>query len=171
MVILTQVGLALYLLMAILGWVSWDLPLFRWFSRRLDSAIVLRMLALVIESGKPLSVPLQALAATFPRWSIRQRLARVAQDVQGGQPWSQSLRSRGFIRGRDLAVLESAGRAGNLAWALRETADSRERRLGIRLQAWAQVLFPACVLFAALPIAVITMAFMLPLVEMMKAMS
>jgi len=169
--ILLQLGLAGYLLMAVLGWVTWDLPFLRWFSRRLDSALVLRMLALVIESGKPLSQPLQALAAQFPRWSMRQRLMRVAQDVQGGQPWSQSLRRRGLIRGRDQAVLESAGRAGNLAWALRETADSSERRLGFRLQAWAQVLFPACVLFAALPIAVITLAFMIPLVDMMKAMS
>jgi type IV pilus assembly protein PilC len=166
---MAQGAIVLYLLLLLLGWIPWHPPLVRRLSWRLDSATILRMLALSVEAGQPLSAPLASLARWYPRRLIRKKLVRVERDVSEGQVWCESLFRRGLLDRVDLAVLESAGRAGNLTWALREMADGCERRLGYRMQAWAQILFPMAVLLVAVPIGLTAVAFFLPIVEILKA--
>jgi type II secretory pathway component PulF len=160
-----------YLPFAVVGQAGRGVPLAdRLFLRR-HAALALRVLARFVERGRPLGEGLGALAETYPSRSIRRRLRRAADDLEGGAHWCTSLHARGLIRDADAAVLESAQRAGNLPWALRETAESSERRLRYRLQAWIQVLFPVAVIALGCLVFLIVVAYFQPLVTLIEALT
>jgi type II secretory pathway component PulF len=102
---------------------------------------------------------------------VRYRLQAIVQDLNNGVSWQQSLRQRRLVSAADLAVLSAAKRAGNLPWALDETADSFERRANFRLQALAQVVMPLLLLPMALLAAVMIVAYFLPLTNLIWSLS
>jgi len=61
-------------------------------------------------------------------------LRKVLREVEAGADPLVRLAARGLLGRADLAVLQAAQRLGNLAWALREMADSNRRRLVQRLE-------------------------------------
>jgi protein transport protein HofC len=85
-------------------------------------------------------------------------------EVRHGADWGESLQRHGLIRAADAGVLASAKAVGNLGWALRELAETGERRLALRLQAWVQTLFPLVVILLGLVVLVLAAAFFSPLV-------
>ena len=87
--------------------------------------------------------------------------------TEHGCAWHESLYRHGLIRKSDLAVLQSAERAGNLSWALRELADSNRRRLAYRLNAALQLLFPPAVLCFGAAVLFIVVAMFLPLIDIL----
>ena len=115
------------------------LPWFDRIGRRKHTALILRGLAAAVDSGRPLPSALDRLAACYPRTSIRKRLRWAAERATRGDPWCRALREAGLISGADAALLGAAERVGNLAWAMREAADSGERRIIYRLVALGQI--------------------------------
>lgn len=140
-------------------------------SRRRHSALILRSLALAVDAGRPLAPTLATLAGHFPSRSIRRRLDAATRDVDEGIPWAEALYDRGLLTRAEAGVLEAAGRAGNLAWALREMASAGERRWGYRLQAWSQVAFFLALLGAGVVVLLIAVAYFLPLVHLITILS
>jgi general secretion pathway protein F len=166
-----EVIFLIYLPFAVVGQAGRGVPLAdRLFLRR-HAALILRVLARFVERGRPLGEGLGALVEIYPARWIRRRLRRVADDLDRGSHWCTSLHARGLIRDVDAAVLESAQRAGNLPWALRETAESSERRLRYRLQAWIQVLFPVAVIALGCLVFLIVVAYFQPLVTLIEALT
>jgi type II secretory pathway component PulF len=76
-----------------------------------------------------------------------------------------------LIRGAEAAVFQAAERAGNLAWALDEMANSNIRRLTYRLRAWLNVLFPLLVLVFGGCVLVIGVGILQPLFQMIASLS
>ena len=74
-------------------------------------------------------------------------------------------------RRNDAAVLASAQRVGNLDWALRELAESSDRRLGYRLQFWLQLIFPLIVLAVGALVFLLAVAYFLPLVTLITKLA
>ena len=146
-----------------------------WFLSRLliriDTAQILRALAVTMEGGLPLTAGLRALASTYPRPAIRADLQRVLDAVNRGADWCTSLGAAGLLSTIDAAVLESAQRVGNLPWAMREMAQSGERRLSYRLQAWVQVVFPLIVFCIGMFVFFIVTGFFMPLVKLISELS
>lgn len=139
------------------GWAFWLPPVMRRWLLRFDRSAILRALAHPASRRQPLEPMIEQLAASYPRRWVRQRLLRAHQRIVGGQDWIAGLRVQSLLGQADGAVLEAAQRAGNLAWALREMADSNQRRLIYRLQALLQigsVLLLLCLGACALLIAV-----------------
>jgi type II secretory pathway component PulF len=68
-------------------------------------------------------------------------------------------------------VLEAAERAGNLSWALRELAEGSERRLGYRMQALAQVLFPLIVILIGGIVFLLAVAYFSPLIRLVEELA
>jgi type II secretory pathway component PulF len=166
-----QVGLLLLTAGVTIGVLPWDLPLIdRPFLRR-HSALVLRCLARVVEGGKPLSQGMDSLARTYPAAWIRRRLRRVAEDIQHGDDWCESLARRGLVRPAEAVLLESARRVGNLPWALREAAESSERRLGYRMQLWAHWLLPLIVLAIGVMVLVVVVSYFSPLLYVVERLA
>jgi protein transport protein HofC len=160
-----------YLFVIALGGRTWA----PWFLRRLlvriDTAQILRALAVTMEGGMPLTAGLLALAKTYPRVGIRTDLQRVYEAVNGGADWCASLGSAGLLSTIDGAVLESAQRVGNLPWAMREMAQSGERRLSYRLQVLVQVAFPIIVLCIGMLVFFIASGLFMPLVKLITELS
>jgi len=155
-----------YALLRYIGWIRWELPGTRRLVRRLHTAAILDTLALATERGRPLLDSIATLANSYPHAWIRRRLQRVAYDVYAGENWCRSLFRRGLLGRADLAVLQAAGRVGNLPWAMKEMADSGRRRVAYRLHALVQLLFPAVILGMAVFVMFYMVAMFMPLVSL-----
>jgi type II secretory pathway component PulF len=149
---------------------SWNIPLVGRFFVQRHSALILRALAGVVEAGRPLTTGLEALARDYPTRWVRRRLSWVLRDLNGGADWCAALRVRGLVRPGGAAVLDAARRAGNVAWALRETAENGERRLAYRLRAWLQVLFPLAVIGMGALVFLFAIVYFTPLVRLIEGM-
>jgi type II secretory pathway component PulF len=146
-------------------------PVIGWFERRLVTASILENLALVAGRDRPMAEGVGTLAATYPSRTMRVRLGRVLRDIQSGRDWCESLAARRLIRKTELAVLQAAQRVGNLPWALKEMADSNRRRQAYRAQIWLQFLFPVAVLSLGLLVGTVVIAFFVPLIKLVQALT
>lgn len=166
-----ELAILIYLPFAFLGLVPRRLPLMSWLLRRRDDVTVLRGAAITVESGQPIGTGLRALADHYPVSRVSRNLRNASQLIEAGMPWTEALQRRGFIGHNEVAMLESAERAGNLAWALRTIAEGYERRLGFRLTALSQFLLPAIVLLMGAAVGLVTIAYFLPLVELIQRLA
>ena len=141
----SRLGLLVYGLLRYAGSIRWDLPGMAWLFRRRHVATVLDALALAAQRQRPLGEALSTLAVVLSAESIERRLWAVYDDVQAGGDDLQCLYASGLLGKTDLALLQSARRNGNLAWAAREMADSNRRRFIYRTYALLQVVFPAVI--------------------------
>jgi type II secretory pathway component PulF len=168
---LLAIGLLMHAVARYFGWSQWDPPGIARLTRRLDSARILDTLALVARQQRPLWEGIAALAQSYPKSDIRRRLSQAMGDIQAGGDWCESLRRRDLIRQPELAILQAAQRVGNLSWALHEMADSTRRRLGYRVQAIAQFLFPPIVICMGLIVMFIVVALFLPLIALIQRLA
>jgi type II secretory pathway component PulF len=150
---------------------NFSIPLLDRLLRRRHTALILRSLALVVEADKPISLGLSTLANHYPKRWVRKRLVGVESDVQHGADWIESLLNHGLIRSTEAEVLRSSAAVGNLAWALAELAETTERRLANRVQAWVQFLFPMVVLALGFLVFFFAMAYFAPLVSLITELS
>jgi type II secretory pathway component PulF len=174
LVILAAVFFALLFLYAVLRYLGvplFDPPGVERMLRRQHTAAILDNLAMAIECNRPLPDVMRTLSECYPKNSIRTRLRDVLYDLAHGGQWGESLHHRGLIRQSDLAVLQSAERAGNLSWALRELADSNRRRLAQWLNVVMQLLFPPVVLCFGAVVCFVVVAMFMPVIQVITSMS
>lgn len=166
--VLLLAAAAFHFAMRYFGLSTWDPPLIAGIARRLDVAAVLRLLAVVAATERPLEPALAAFARTFPNDSLRRRLRRVRDDVSHGADCWESFRIHGLLKAREAAMLKTAERVGNLPWMLGETSASIERRFAYRLQIASQFAMPAVVLtFGGLVFTVVVGLF-LPIIALVE---
>ncbi len=113
------------------------------FGLWINRAPVLRALALAVESNCPIAEAIDRLAESYPNRSIARRLHATAASVASGGDWIQALLKYSLIGKSAAAVMQTAQRVGNLPWALRQVAESSERRLHYRLEASVKYRFAA----------------------------
>ena len=77
----------------------------------------------------------------------------------------------GLLRHTEAGLFRAAERAGNLAWALEEMADSSVRRAAYRLSAWLNVLFPAVVIVFGGCVFFIALGILMPLFALIPRLS
>jgi len=68
-------------------------------------------------------------------------------------------------------LLESARRVGNLPWALREAAETSERRLAYRYQVLAQWLLPLLLLAIAAVVFFVAVSYFSPLIMLTQRLT
>jgi protein transport protein HofC len=123
-------------IIALAGWENLNFPLLmRWFPRR-DAPEILRTIAAVVDSGRPLSESLAKLARRHPREDLKARLDRIAAELDSGEFSWQILCLEGFLKRDEAAALDAAAANDHLSWALRTLADGLDARQRIRT-AWA----------------------------------
>ena len=171
LLLVVQLALVIALPFAFAGWLWITVPVLDRFFVRRHSGLILRSIAVAIDSEKPLPLAFLTLATHYPARWVRDRLADVLSDVRRGVDWIEALQEHGLLRRVDAAVLESARRSGNLAWALRETADTGERRLAYRMHALLQLVFPVLILGVGLFVLTVAVAFFSPLVVLIQRLS
>ena len=159
-------GLLVYFVLRYIGTIDGDPPGMGWLVRRRHIASVLDALALAAERQRPLGEAMAIMAFLYPQRSIARRLGAACDDMQAGRDPLRSLLHHGLLGQTDLALLQSARRNGNLAWAARELADSNRRRFIYRIQGLLQVIFPLVIVIYGLLIAAVAAAVFLPLAEL-----
>jgi type II secretory pathway component PulF len=166
-----EYGLLLLALVSATGVLPWNLPLVANIFFRRHSAILLRCLAHVVEGNRPMTEAIRNLARTYPAEPIRNRLLWVLRDIEAGEDWCRALAGRGLIRPSEESLLEAAKKVGNLPWALRQAAESSERRLTYRFQLWVQWFLPLCVLLAGALVFLIVVAYFAPLLVLLEKLA
>ena len=157
---------ALYYI-GVLRWEPWPI---RAFTRPFHRATVLLALARTAEAGRPLTKTFQLLAQWYPQPAIRNRLGRVAKQVDQGQSWVRAMRSTRLLSASDAGVLHAAERVGNLPWAMREMAERNHRRLEAAASVLNNVILPLVLLAYALPAAVIVIGLFVPIIHLIQAL-
>ncbi len=131
----------------------------------------LRSLSVVMQAGRPIVSGISSLETHLTDVPFRRRICQVHIGVQaGGEPWTEMVRAR-LLRQADAAVLSSAEDVGNLAWALRATADSIERQFDYRLQLFLEFFRPAALLACGAVIGVFVVGLFLPLIKLLGDLS
>jgi type II secretory pathway component PulF len=136
--------------------------------RQQERSLFLRSLALGIEGKRPLAGLLAAMVQWHHRSWIRSRLVRAYGGIAAGQSWCEALRSSGLVRRPEADLLSAAERAGNLPWALRELADSGDRRFLNRVRTWTQLLYTAAMLAIGALILLFALAYFPPLILLIE---
>jgi general secretion pathway protein F len=169
----TMAFLAFGIIMAIklLGGGDLSIPIVDRLLARRHTILILRSLVVVVEAGQPISSALFSLGQWYPTSWVRRKLKNAAIDVSRGHEWLDALSSTGLLSSSDVGVLASAQRAGNLAWALRELAETSERRWGYRLQAWTQVGFVLAMLVMGALVFLMAVAYFAPLTTLITRLA
>ncbi|MEZ6146512.1 MAG: type II secretion system F family protein [Planctomycetaceae bacterium] len=153
------------------GWGNLNYPLLmRWFPRW-DAPGLLRGLAYAVHASRPLTDTLEEMAEHQQRRDMTERLLRMRQMIELGQPLSSALAQEGYVRPIEANALAAAEEAGNLPWALRTLAESMERTGWHRTQFWLEFLKPAAVLTVGCVVAFFVIAFFLPLVKLINELT
>jgi type IV pilus assembly protein PilC len=150
------------------GVVSWDPPLLRKLTSRLDEAIVLRSLGAAVEQCQALPAAVVALADSYPKRHIRKRLHFAEGLIGQGANWCDSLQAAGMLRPVETAVLKSAERVDNLPWALREMADRQVRRFTSRLTAVLTLVYPVALVIIASVVLLAALVIFLPMIDLIE---
>jgi type II secretory pathway component PulF len=154
-----------------IGWLPADIPGLNWFSRRYDNALVLRGLGLCVRRHIELPRAIELLGKEFPRSSTARRLRKTRSYIEQGHDWRVSMLQADLLTEVEAAVLASAERAGNLAWALDEMADSLLRRHILWIQVRYQIAFPIVLLVMGGIVGFIVVSLFLPLVALIQGLS
>ncbi len=163
--------LLMLLPLTLIGWININFPLLDRFFTRRSAALILRTLARVVEAGQPLNRAFATLARRYPgRW-VREKLTMVALDIDRGHEWQVALYENRLITQAEASVLDAARRVGNLPWALRDTAETAERRLAYRTRAWLELLFPIFVLTVGALVFAVAVAYFAPLVTLIERLA
>jgi len=149
-----------------IGSTNWDPPGARWLALRFHAATLLRTLSVAAERQQPMTEALSLIARWYPAGWVRARVWRALGEVEAGKHWCASLARHRLIAATEQAVLEAAERAGNLPWALRETAKASTRRLAYRLNLLVQLAFPMAILAFGAFEAVFVLGCFMPLVTL-----
>lgn len=152
--------------------VRWYFPgLGRLYRMKVQSQ-VLKMLAILLEAGKPVpeSLAVLVISGYFSR-VVRMRLNAVCDRVEEGEPLAESLRRQGLLPRSMVPLVQAAERARNLPWALDELGENRATRRIRSLRRISLLFFPAVVVMIGLMVGFIVLGMFMPLVEIMTRLS
>ncbi len=166
-----QVAVVGYLIYAFFSGTSLGLPLFDRFFLRRHTVLILRALAVAVESDRPIQPALDSLAQSYPTAWVRRGLEDAAAYARQGVDPIEALQGCELITSSDRGLLEAAKAVGNLRWAMLELAETAERRSGYRLQAGSQVLFVATLVGLGFVAFLIAIGCFAPLIQIITRLS
>lgn len=142
-------------------------PFLRRMSQRQAAAEVLRRLSYVVAAGRPLTGALSTLAKYHSNSRVANALACVYVDCEHGSGCWDAMQRAGLLRQREVSLLQAAERAGNLPWALRQTAERIVQSVDDRCRLAVEYVGPLLLLLTGGLVALYALAMFLPLVALM----
>lgn len=142
-----------------------------WLEEQRDIALAYRGLSVCLDQGLPLDEALANVQQTLPNLRLRSAFGRVLAAHLQGRDWTDALRKNRVVNRAGAAVLHSAQRVGNVPWALRELADTRERRAAHRVRCWRGILEPAALVALGLVVLTLALAYYQPLIHMITTLA
>jgi type II secretory pathway component PulF len=160
------------LLLLVSSTVRWYFPILGRLYRRYTQGQVLKVLAVLLEAGKPAPEAFGLLIASgyFSRVAVR-RLRKCRRRIEQGDSLVDSLR-RGRLLPRHMAPLvRAAERARNLPWALAELGENLTSRTLRLVQRISMVVFPLLVLATGLVVVFIVLGMFMPLIDIIGSLN
>ncbi|MBC8112859.1 MAG: type II secretion system F family protein [Candidatus Saccharimonas sp.] len=146
----------------------------RWAGRwtvRPHASDVLRSLASIVEMGAPIERALDPFVTSSGPIRLQQRAAAIRLGLSQGLSCWELLAREGFLKPNEVALIETAQRAGNLPWALVALADNLDRRWLYRLKAGIELLRPMAILALGAIVGFVVIAMFLPLIKLLNDLS
>ncbi len=171
LVYLGQIGLVLYVAFTLARQGVQGLPIVGRLFRLRHKSLILRSLALVVEANQPLDRAFDLMVKHYPSKRIRKKIQKAAEATRTGASWTDALQFVRLISENDVGVLDAAGRAGNLPWALRTLAEAGERRFAYRLQIGSHLMFMAAMLVMGVLTLFIVIVLFSPLISLIERLS
>jgi type II secretory pathway component PulF len=165
-VMLVLVALAVTLILSRSS--RWYFPGSSWFYRRYTQGRLLRMLGLLLDSGKTAPQALAVLSqSNLLGGTVQRRLRRTLQAVRQGQPLADELVRSGLLPRSMVGLFHAAERARNLPWALREMGDHLIRRATQLWNRFTMLVGPLLLLIVGSVVAVTALAAFLPMISIL----
>jgi len=153
------------------GWRElWQRWAGRWMVRP-HTSDVLRSLASTVAMNAPLDRGFDPFVTSSGPILLQRRAAAVRLALSQGVPCWELLAHEGFLKPKEVALIETAQRAGNLPWALDTLADSLDRRWLFRLATIMELLRPVAILFLGAIVGFVAIAMFMPLVKLLNDLS
>jgi type II secretory pathway component PulF len=161
--------IVLIIVMVCSSTVCWHFPVFGRLYRMHAQARVLKALAILLDTGKPIPQALSLLVESgYFSGTVRRRLGAVRTAVEQGQSLPESLYRNGLLPRSMVPLLQAAGRANNLPWALGELGESHAKRMFRLARQLTLTIFPLSIVAMGLGIAAIALGMFLPLVTLIS---
>jgi type IV pilus assembly protein PilC len=133
---------------------------------------VLKMLAVLLEVGRPVPQALDLLAGSGSfSLTARRRLAAACRAVKEGEPLADSLRRAGLLQPSMVPLVQAAERMRNVPWVLSELGESLANRAARLLRRISLVFLPASVLAVGLLVGFIVLGMFMPLIAIITRLS
>jgi type IV pilus assembly protein PilC len=134
--------------------------------RRKDMIIFARQLATLLDARLPLNDALVTLGEQTTNTVLKEAIAQIAQDINSGLSFSQSLERQGKIfPSYYVAMIRASEVTGNLNEAATFLADYTEREGNLASKASSALIYPAVLLGLFLVVGFILLAFVFPQIE------
>ncbi|WP_437204878.1 type II secretion system F family protein [Planctomicrobium sp. SH664] len=163
-------------LAACLGWIcsgrrrtAWNIPDGIW--PRFTTPTVLKALAGGAEMRETLTSTLQGLADTTSAAMVAARFQSLQSLVSAGEGLGEALRQERFLTRRESEALLQAEQLGHLPWALRAIARKIEDGRGYWIELFLRLMEPLAILFMGLCVALLCIAFFVPVVKLIIELS
>ena len=150
----------------------------RWFSPGLGALYrgtarsrVLRLLSLLLKTGKPVPESMAILVDLPLGRAVLRRLDGAKFRIERGEPLAESLFECGLVPDSMVPLLHSSQRTGNLPWVLGELADSLYNRTERTVRRIMQAVFPVIVVTIGGVVAAVVMGMFLPIVSLITELS
>jgi type II secretory pathway component PulF len=168
----TALQILLVVLQLVSSTIRWYFPVLGWAYRRDWQGRVLRLLSVLLETGRPVlsSVELLRNAGAVPP-TVARRLEAVGEDLEQGQPLGPSLHKQGLLPAALLPLVQSAERSQSLPRVLGELGEHLSQQPIRFLRRLSQGVALALVLLMGALVALVATSMFLPLVGIMEALS
>ncbi len=133
-----------------------------------DTSLLLRVLRVPIEAGRPLNAGLSELEVHHPYSYMRGKIQKINESVERGESCWDVMREMKLLNAQELGLIHSAETRGHLPWVLTEMANSIENRQRDRLQLLGTLMQPVAVFVVAIPVLGIAWGVISFLLSMMR---
>ena len=150
----------------------WYVPVFGRVYRLSLQSRVLRMLAVLLQAGRPVPEALAILADSggFPPKAMR-LLNSARRAVENGEPLAESLRRSGFLQPAMVPLLQAAERVHNLPWAMAELGETLVVRLARLLRRVSLAVMPVCLFGVGALVGLTGLGMYLPLIQLLTRLT
>lgn len=121
--------------------------------RRKDLMFFFRQLATIEDAGLPIARGLTILQKQCPPGALRRATERITADVSAGRTLADSMDRLGhFFDPLTIRLIDAGEKSGELTMMLNQIADYYERSVALRRQIIRALIYPACVIVAAIAV-------------------
>jgi Type II secretory pathway, component PulF len=142
--------------------VALKLPLVAAATRATAQACFVRTVGILMRTGAILGEAMEIAILTAPNVFMRDAIGLTVRKIEAGKPYVEAMVEDGFMRRRDINVVQGAERRGELGQFMLTLADDREREASDKVGTLKAVAHTTAVVLLGLAIAAVVLGLYVP---------